>query len=164
MVQNVEKCLSHFVCIQIFQLLSNLSNVWYCVCAWLLTCVLWPWAQATRFAFCNSLSTLVTWNHGFVGRRCSGQVVLDTMPQSTLRTRSGQVVLDTMPQSTLRTPRGKARLSHARGRCFLRNCEIRMHIWSVLSFSEIVQHMRAFCIWVVQVWVCSGKHGMGVPD
>ncbi len=53
----------------VFQLLSNLSNVWYCVCVWLLTCVLRSWAQATHFAFCNSLSTLVTWNHGFVGRR-----------------------------------------------------------------------------------------------
>ena len=28
------------------------------------TCVLWSRAQATHFAFCNSLSTLVTWNHG----------------------------------------------------------------------------------------------------
>ncbi len=66
------KC-CHILCaffervVQIFQLLSNLSNVWSCVCVWLLTCVLWSWAQATPFAF--SLSTLVTWNHGFVGRR-----------------------------------------------------------------------------------------------
>ena len=62
-------CASFKCLVQIFQLLSNLSNVWSCVRVWLLTCVLWPWAQATHFAFCNSLSTLVTWNHGFVGRR-----------------------------------------------------------------------------------------------